>query len=308
MADGSDNSVIRAAGGLLWRPAVGADTESSLEIGLIHRPRYDDWSLPKGKLAPGESEIEGAIREVLEETGYRIRLGRPLGEVRYMKTSGRTTRPKVVRYWAMEADTGYFTPNREVDELRWVTVGEAGEMLTHAHDQKVLDRFVRGPALSGYVLLVRHAKAGERDDWSGDDRERPLEEDGWSQAEELIRPLSRFDVDDIISADFERCVQTVQPLADALRLPVRREELFSESGYPAHEDEAIHLVRKLGESLATTVVCSQGDVIPDLLQRLAAIDHVDLPEPLHVKKAGVCVLIFDGPRLFSVECFPPPAI
>ena len=299
-------SVIRAAGGVVWRRS--GEIEPKIEIAVIHRPRYDDWSLPKGKLAPGESEIEGAVREVHEETGYRVRLGRPLGEIRYMKESAGSTRPKVVRYWAMEAEAGEFSPSREVDELKWLTPAEAMDLLTHDHDKKVLDRFVRGPALSGCVLLVRHARAGDRAEWGGDDRIRPLDADGWKQAEGLVRVLSRFEVEEIISADYDRCVQTVQPLAEAMSLPIREEELFSEDSYPAHEDEAIHMIRKLGESLSTTAICSQGDVIPDLLQRLAALDHVDLPNPLPLKKGSFCVLIFDGPRLFSVEYVPPPKI
>ena len=306
LAQGVDPRIIRAAGGVLWRSTSKDD--NSVEVALIHRPRYDDWSFPKGKLAPGEDEIEGAVREVLEETGFRVRVGRPLGEVRYMKSSGGTTRPKVVRYWSMEAEAGSFSPTREVDELEWVDVDRARSMLTQPHDGKVLERFVRGPALSGSVLLVRHARAGERDEWQGDDRARPLDELGWRQAEELVRLLSRFDVEEIISANFDRCIQTVEPLSQSLGLPIREEDLFSELGYPAHEDEAIHLLRKLGESLSTTVVCSQGDVIPDLLDRLASLDHVDLPDPLPLKKGSVCVLTFDGPRLFGVEYFPPPRI
>ena len=297
---------IRAAGGVLWRPT--SDNDGQVEVAVIHRPRYDDWSLPKGKLAPGESTIDGAVREVLEETGFRVRVGRPLGEVRYTKSSGSSVRPKVVRYWAMEAEGGSFSPSREVDELRWLDIDSARKLLTRPLDVKVLDRFVRGPKLSGYVLLLRHGRAGVRSSWEGDDRRRPLDELGMRQAEELVRLLSRFEVEEIISADFDRCVQTVLPLSEAIGVPIREEELFSELGYPAHEEEAIHLVRKLGESLSTTVVCSQGDVIPDLLQRLAGIDHVDLPENFNVKKAGVCVLTFDGPRVFEVEFFPPPSV
>jgi 8-oxo-(d)GTP phosphatase len=297
---------IRAAGGVLWRPT--SDNDGQVEVAVIHRPRYDDWSLPKGKLAPGESTIDGAVREVLEETGFRVRVGRPLGEVRYTKSSGGSVRPKVVRYWAMEAEGGSFSPGREVDELRWLDIDSARKLLTRELDVKVLDRFVRGPKLSGYVILLRHGRAGERSNWEGDDRRRPLDELGMQQAEELVRPLSRFEVEEIISADFDRCNQTVLPLSEAIGVPIREEELFSELGYPAHEEEAIHLVRKLGESLSTTVVCSQGDVIPDLLQRLAEVDHVDLPENFHVKKGGVCVLTFDGPRLFEAEFFPPPSV
>jgi 8-oxo-dGTP diphosphatase len=300
--------VIRAAGGVVWRPASqDPSVEGAVEIALIHRPRYDDWSIPKGKLAPGESDLEGAVREVLEETGFRVRVGRPLGEVRYMKlSSAGESRPKVVRYWAMQMDSGAFTPNREVDRLEWVTPAQAQSMLTHDHDRDVLERFIRGPALYGAVLLVRHATAGSRAAWDGDDAARPLDEEGWFQAQELVRSLSRFEVDEIIVADFLRCVQTVQPLSEAIGVPIREEPLFSEKGYPAHEDEAEHLLRKLGERLETAVVCSQGDVIPDLLKRISERDQVDLPHPSTIKKGGFCALTFDGPRLFSSEYFPPP--
>lgn len=297
--------VIRAAGGVLWR-AASQVAGAGVEIAVIHRPRYDDWSFPKGKLAPGESDIQGAVREVLEETGYRVRLGRPLGEVRYMKPTHGAARPKVVRYWAMQADGGGFSPNREVDELRWVSLAEAADLLSHEHDLDVLQRFVKGPALSGSVLIVRHATAGNRSDWTGDDRDRPLDDLGWFQAEDLVRTLSRYDVDEIVSADFVRCLQTVQPLSRSIGVPVREEPLFSETGYPAHEDEAEHLLRKLGERLETAVVCSQGDVIPDLLERMSTRDHVDLGHPTSIKKGGFCALTFDGPRLFSSEYFAPP--
>jgi 8-oxo-(d)GTP phosphatase len=305
VANGVRPPVIRAAGGVLWRAIDRASAVANVEVALIHRPRYDDWSFPKGKLSSGEGDVDGAVREVLEETGFRVRVGRPLGEVRYMKASGGTSRPKVVRYWAMEADGGSFSPNREVDELRWVSLGEAETMLTHDHDHELLRRFVSGPALTGCVLLVRHASAGNRSEWNGDDKRRPLDQDGWGQAEDLVRLLTRFEVEGIVSADFDRCVQTVQPLSEAVGIPIDEDDLFSELGYPAHEEEATHMIRKLGESLSTTVICSQGDVIPDLLERLAAEDNVDLPDPLPKKKGSTWALIFDGPRLFSAEYFPP---
>ena len=303
VADDVRKSIIRAAGGVLWR-----EGEDAIEVAVIHRPRYDDWTFPKGKLSSGESDMDGAVREVLEETGYRVTIGRPLGEIRYMKTQGGTTRPKVVRYWAMQADGGSFSKNREVDELRWVSAREAEEHLSHPHDEELLKRFISGPALTGSVLLVRHASAGDREKWAGDDRDRPLDDTGWQQAQDLVRLLARFEIQQIVSADYARCVQTVAPFAEAVGLSIDEDDLFSEEGYPAHEQEASHLVRKLGESLTTTVVCSQGDVIPDLLTRLAVEDHVDLPDPLPKKKGSVWVLTFDGPRLFSAEYFAPPRV
>lgn len=301
-------SEIRAAGGVVWRQVEDSNNgDPRVEIAVIHRPRYDDWSIPKGKLAIGESDIEGAIREVFEETGYRVKLGRPLGKVTYQKTTGQITRPKVVRYWAMQADSGSFSPTREVDELRWLRPGEAEKILTHDHDRDVLERFVRGPILTGNVLLVRHALAGSRSEWTSDDKLRPLTETGWAQAEELVRLLSRFEVQTIVSADFIRCKQTVQPLAEAIGLTITEEPLFSELGYPGHEPEAVDVFRDLGASLDTAVVCSQGEVIPDLLGQLAAEDHVDLPDAPG-KKGSVWALNFEGRRLFSAEYFPPPAL
>ena len=299
--------MIRAAGGVVWRPATDYSGEQGIEIAVIHRPRYDDWSLPKGKLSPGESDIEGAIREVFEETGYRVKVGRPLGKVRYLKQNGARTRPKVVKYWAMQAETGTFSPTREVDELRWMSLGEAEDILTHDHDRDLLQRFVRGPIMTGCVLLVRHAMAGNSSDWVGDDRLRPLDETGWAQSEELVRLLSRFEVQSIVSADFIRCTQTVEPLASAIGLAIKEDELFSELGYPTQEHETLNRIRDLGASLDTTVVCSQGDVIPDLLERLAMEDHVDLPEGA-TKKGSVWALNFEGRKLFSAEYFPPPVI
>lgn len=303
-----DKVAIRAAGGLLWRRASDPSGEANVEVALVHRPQYDDWSIPKGKLAPGESEVEGAVREVFEETGYRVRLGRPLGEVRYEKKTVLGSKPKVVRYWAMEASGGSFSATKEVDELRWLSLAEAEKLLTHDRDRELLDKFVRGPTLTDSVLLVRHARAGDRTQWKGDDRKRPLDEHGWRQAEELVRLLSRFEIEEIVSADYLRCVQTVEPLSRAIGVPIQQESVFSESGYPGHEKDALWLLRSFGESHRSSVVCSQGDVIPCLLEDLSAEDHVDLPEPLPMKKGSVWALTFDGPRMFSAEYFPPPKL
>lgn len=305
LAAGIGQHVIRAAGGVLWRHAASPGREGAMEIAVIHRPRYDDWTIPKGKLASGESEIEGAVREVMEETGFRARLGRPLGQVRYLKAAGAGRRPKVVRYWAMRAEGGGFSPNREVDELRWLSPAEAQTLLTHERDRQLVEKLVRGPVLTSSVLLVRHASAGERDKWSGD-RGRPLDERGWDQAQELTRLLARHAVEQIVSADYVRCVQTVQPLGDAVGLKIVEEPLFSEDGYPGHEEEALALVRGYAVPADATVVCSQGNVIPDLLGRLGVEDHVDIPYPPPNRKASVWSLTFDGSRLFSAEYLPPP--
>jgi 8-oxo-dGTP diphosphatase len=121
---------VKASGGVVWRRAA-----DGLELAVIHRPRYDDWSLPKGKLDPGESWEDAALREIEEEIGSRGALGEELPPVAYADPKGR---PKVVRYWLVEALDGEFVPNKEVDELRWVPVGEAQAMLTYPHDVELV--------------------------------------------------------------------------------------------------------------------------------------------------------------------------
>ncbi len=123
---------VRAAGGVVWRRSDG-----DVEIAVVHRPRYDDWSLPKGKLDEGEGFEDAALREVEEETGLRCRLGRDLGETHYEDRKGR---PKVVRYWAMTDCDGEFEPNEEVDELRWVPIADAKGVLTYDFDRELVDR------------------------------------------------------------------------------------------------------------------------------------------------------------------------
>ena len=140
---------VLAAGAVLWRPRDGRT-----EVCLVHRPRYDDWSFPKGKLEDGESLAAAAVREVREETGVAARLGPFLCDVRYTVADGR----KLVRYWSAQAcSAGGFTPNDEVDELRWLRPDDAHELLSYARDADVLARFTElGPPTS-LLVLVRHA-------------------------------------------------------------------------------------------------------------------------------------------------------
>jgi 8-oxo-(d)GTP phosphatase len=211
----------------------------------------------------------------------------------------------VVRWWAMEAVAGAFSPTREVDELRWLPLAAAERLLTRDTDVELLHRFARGPAPTRTLLIVRHARAGSRSQWPGDDRHRPLDECGQAQADELVRLLARFDVERVWSADLVRCTDTVGPFADALGLPVEDAPVLSEEGYPGREEEAVALVR----STATTrdvVACSQGDVIADLLGRLATADQVDLPRPVVTSKGSVWALTVSNDRLLDAEYFPPP--
>jgi 8-oxo-(d)GTP phosphatase len=300
-------SIIRAAGGVLWRTANPSPNELKIEVAIIHRPRYDDWSIPKGKLVPGESELEGAIREVSEETGYRVQVRYPLGVVNYDKSSGGETRVKTVRYWAMHAEGGLFSPSREVDQLRWLSVEDAFAILSHERDRELLRSFATMPVRTRCILLVRHGSAGSRSDWTGDDTLRPLDETGEAQAEAMVWLLTRFDVREIISAPPARCRETVEPLSAAVGLAIREESVLSEGGYYGREREAISLLRSLGSDGTAAVVCSQGGVIPDLLTRLAKQDGSEMPPSLAAKKGSVWSLTFADQKLLVAEYFPPLA-
>jgi 8-oxo-dGTP diphosphatase len=128
---------VQAAGGVVLERVP-----EGIRMALIHRPKYDDWTLPKGKVDPGETHEEAALREVEEETGLRCRPGRELSSVEYRDAKDR---PKVVRYWLMEACEGEFSPNKEVDELRWVTAEDAVDLLSHDHDRELIKGLLRAP-------------------------------------------------------------------------------------------------------------------------------------------------------------------
>jgi 8-oxo-dGTP diphosphatase len=205
----------------------------------------------------------------------------------------------------MRAEGGIFTPSREVDELRWLPVPEAMKLITVDRDRDLLKTFSAGPASTKAILLVRHATAGSRADWDGPDAKRPLDEGGHQQADALVWLLTRFDIREVISAPPLRCTQTVEPVSAAVGLTVREEAVLSEDDYYGREDEAMSLVKGVGTAGTGTVLCSQGGVIPDLLQRLARGDGYALPEPIVSKKGSVWSLTFAAETLIGAEYFPP---
>lgn len=192
---------------------------NGIEVLLVHRPRYDDWTLPKGKAQSGETDEETAVREVEEETGQRASLGVELPNARYRDSHGRD---KVVRYWTMRPESGSFEPHGEVDAIDWTPIAEAGSKLSYERDVEVLR------AMPPPLLVHRHASAGDRDEWDGDEARRPLDKRGRKQAKALVDQLSGFEIDRIVSSPFDRCVQTVEPLARARGLEVETSDDLAE--------------------------------------------------------------------------------
>lgn len=247
-------TTVHASGGLVLR-RVG----TGWEVLAVHRPRYDDWSLPKGKDEPGESPAETALREVWEETGVRGRIIAPLDEVAYTLADGRD---KVVRYFAMTVDSARpFSPNDEVDAIRWLPAGEAARLLTYPHDAALVDAVTVGAVTRPRTIhLLRHGAAGSRGRWTGDDRLRPLSPRGERQAEKVAAALVDAGIDRILSSPYTRCRQTVEPLAAELAIEIEEVEALAE-GAPL--DDALALLTLVPRS--TVLLCSHGDLIPALL-------------------------------------------
>lgn len=220
------------------------------EVLLVHRPRYDDWTLPKGKAEPGESDEECALREVEEETGLVCRLGRELHRSEYVDQKGR---PKVVRYWLMEAERGEARARHEVDELAWLPLAEAARAVSYERDVRILRGLVE-------VLLVRHASAGSRKHWQGDDRLRPLDDRGDAQARALVDALEGFRIERIFSSPYVRCLETVVPLAGARRLDVEPRPQLEEGRGRADVAELLD-----SAAGAPALLCTHGDVVEAIL-------------------------------------------
>jgi 8-oxo-dGTP diphosphatase len=241
------------------------------EVLLVHRPRYDDWSFPKGKLDPGEHLTACAVREVEEETGLRVRLGRPLPQQRYRVTGGRH---KVVSYWVGRAveddDVSGYEPNNEIDRVEWVPYELAKRRLTYAHDRETLQLAKKLRKRTRPVIVLRHGHACPRKRWTGDDRRRPLHPDGLEQARALVDTLAAYDVSRIVSSSSTRCVQTVEPYADASGWPLERTRALTEEDATA--ESVLALVDDLVAERENTVVCTHRPVLPTVFAALGVED------------------------------------
>jgi 8-oxo-dGTP diphosphatase len=274
--------LIKAAGGVAWRP--GPDGEP--EVLLVHRKKYDDWSLPKGKTEPGEPLPVTAVREVLEEGGARLALGRRLVSVRY-NVGGR---PKRVHYWAarvLSVDERA-VPNSEVDEVAWVPAARAVGRVSYVHDHGVLADFAARPAGTVPLILLRHAKAVAKGSWKRSDTVRPLDDSGRYDAKALADLLACFDPRPrLISSTAVRCTDTLRPLSQLTGATVREEPSLYVHGQssrtePADLDTDITaLIREAIASGEPTVICAHRENLPVLqeaaLAALAGHPAAELP-------------------------------
>ncbi|NKZ03508.1 NUDIX hydrolase [Actinomadura latina] len=286
--------VIRAAGALLWRDGP----EHGPEFALIHRPRYDDWSFPKGKVDPGEHVLRAAVRETEEETGIVARLGRrlptstyPLGE-----------RTKLVDYWAARpAASSAFTPNDEVDELVWLPAAEAEARLSYRHDVDLLHEFLRGPLRTAPLIILRHASAGEKHEWREPDSLRPLDAAGRREAAALAGLLHAYGPLQVISSATARCLETVLPYARLVRTSIATDAAFT-VGDTGPEQAMERLLSLTG---VPALVCTHGEIVSELVSGLCRELGEKVPDDPSLRKAEFWAAHLTGDSMTALERHSP---
>ncbi|KQO63496.1 NUDIX hydrolase [Curtobacterium sp. Leaf261] len=299
---------VVAAGAVCWR--VRSD---EVQVLLIHREHHRDVSFPKGKVDPGESVPEAAVREIEEETGYRVSLGAPLAAAEYVLPNGRD---KIVHYWVAEVSAkeltraGSFAPNDEVAALEWVSVADAGRMLTYERDVAILEQFGERAAAGLHdtfaLIALRHAKTVPGGDWHGPDATRPLLPVGRSQARHVATSIAAYGPRKIVSSTAARCLATVEPLSDRTRVGVTSTADISQDAYEQGRSDVKGIVRKRLAKAKSAVLCSHGPVLPDIIARIAR-DTSDDPSRFDLRRAAMlstgdfAVMHIAGSALVAVE-------
>jgi 8-oxo-(d)GTP phosphatase len=330
MAEDAGHRVILAAGGVVWRPG-----QAGPEIALVHRPRYDDWSHPKGKRQPGEHLLVTAIREIREETGLGVVLGGPLATSEYPVAAG----TKRVSFWAARcSDPAGFVPNDEVDALAWLPPAVARERLSYQRDVVLAEEFASGPAQTVPLIVLRHAEAGskpepESDDAAVADLARPLDMGGVADARLLADLLACYGRCQVVSSAAERCLATVRPYAQTTGMQVQGEPAFTvlhgsmspaellaaaaggemawardwrpASGRPAAPsgiEQAGVLAAELARSGEPTLICAHRENLPAIIESaFTALGASPPPPDEPLAKSEFWVLHSAAGRLVAAE-------
>lgn len=316
VADAAESAHVKAdvlaGGAVCWRERDGA-----LQVLLVHRPRYNDWSWPKGKADKGETLPECAVREVREETGYSITLGLPLPVAKYKVGKGAK---KHVAYWAAEitadAEPAPESP-KEIDEARWVPVDAARTMLSRYDDREQLDvaekAWAKGNLRVWPLIIVRHGKAFPRSRWHKTEHKRPLLATGARQAESLTTMLAAWAPSKIYSSPWKRCIATITPYADSIGKSVKQKDELSEKAHSDAPVKVAALLSKIIEKGKPTAVCTHRPVLPTVLAALAGLAPpavaAQLPDSDPYLSPGEIVVASlrrgSKPRVVAVERFRP---
>lgn len=268
---------VLAAGAVCWRFVDG-----KMRILLVHRTQHKDVSLPKGKVDPGETLPQTAVREIAEETGIAVVLGAPLGQIEYTLPSGRE---KVVFFWSAEVDDhalelARFVPNDEIDALEWVSLSKARKRLSYPHDISIIDTFEErmraGMSRTFAIIAVRHGKAVPPDSWDGADATRPLLQRGTDQAASIALGLAAYRPRKIVSSTAIRCLATVQPLSRVTGVKVKETDALSQDAYEAGEARVSEIIAKRIRRRQNTVLCSHGPVLPEIVEEVARLTNTPI--------------------------------
>ena len=329
--------IVRSAVALVWRLRPEANPipgtmipaqRQDIQVLIVHRPRYDDWSWPKGKREPGEAIPATAVREVEEETGVPIRLGAPLTVQRY-RLGARVT--KEVHYWVGFPDVSPETlrarplaplaSTKEIDKCQWVGARKAMRLLTRRGDRRLLEelltRLAERTLYTRTLAVLRHAKATKRSHWEGTEMTRPLSRRGSSQVLRLLPALSALGINQIITSPWRRCVATVAPYATLSGTPLTTEASFTEDAYREDPSKMRSVVRglltesKLDAPASPLAVCVHRPTIPGIIGELAPLTPNNLGRLLpqddpYLKTAGmllVHIADYPEPRVVDLEVF-----
>ncbi|MCI1260694.1 MAG: NUDIX hydrolase [Tetrasphaera jenkinsii] len=268
---------VPAAGTLPWRLSGGR-----LEVALVHRPRYDDWSWPKGKLDPDEQFPVAGARETEEETGLVVRLGIPLPPAHYTFLDYRgIPATKEVRYWAAQVIGGSGRLVNEIDEVAWLDAATAHGRLDYSRDRVQLRALMAahdaGALATWPLIVVRHGRALQRSNWRRPDWLRPLDARGREQSKALIPLLGSYAPDRVYTSSSTRCNETVAPFAAAAKLKLRARDDLSEETFEADPSATTAFVDKLIRKAKPVVVCSHRPVLPAILDRMLAHESANRP-------------------------------
>lgn len=252
--------MIQGAGAVLWRRE-----DDEILVCLVHRSRYQDWSLPKGKREESESLIACAYRETLEETGFSSIFGQNLGEIEYIYSSEK----KIIKYWAAEArsqERNFSTS--EISEIEWLPISAALSRVNYESDKEILRRFNSIDVDAATLILLRHCKAISREDWRRDDIDRPLADIGITQSMRLVHDLMPFEITEIYTSPAERCMSSVLPIAQKKNVSIRVNWTIEEERFAKNKADALETITKIMKTGDSTLLCSHNPVLPYIVKKL----------------------------------------
>lgn len=300
---------VFAAGVVCWR-----EVDGEILFALVHREKYNDWGFAKGKQDPGEELCVTAVREAKEELGLTLTLGRKISTIHYELGNGED---KEVHYWAAKvSDKSFrrssFVPNEEISRVEWHNSKTAIKLLSYAHDKallkEVLELAKEGELETRALIVLRHAKATPRSEWSKGEKTRPLLPKGLAQAEQLVPQLACYGPKTLITSPWRRCKDTVLPYAKASKRRLLERSQLSEYSAEKNPKKAKRLIEDIFEGSDSTLICTHRPALPKVLDAIAQFARVDL-KPVIAEAAtldpGAFIVIRMStdkkPRVVSIE-------